>query len=410
MSDTISNALGRAQTLTFTIFSAALIVWLIALTNLNQDSNALARLTAEFDAVDKVASHSDNVIREIRKYLLANTPDDLPERQALRKVQHAFSKSVPQSIEVSRLLVKTGGRDLRPVTRSINRELEDLRSVNGAIVSVNVDLSPQSIALLDQLEALRLRDLIVLAHLVSVDPIALQEVLTRFQTETAETAGPEEFGRQAAALHAALRNANLISRNAGYHQAGHYATALRQASEAFARNYSHLAPGGLQSNYTAMRMRLTDLHAKRGSISDRLSGQFQIAVPIINQSLPVSLLTLLFPLALIGGYGLVATSLFFAKRKILAIAFKPSRRSFADNGFLFDQLSVGKSHTRFVTWALLITMTLLPWIAAVWLVIRFGDGQNAFLQMLNLLQVGLGFLIVLSIFDTSREISQEVSW
>jgi len=410
VSEAISNALGRAQNLTFTIFSAALIVWLVALTTISENTNALARLSAEFDDVSKVAVHGDNVIREIRRYLINRTADDLTERQALRKVQHAFSKSVALSGDVSSVLVGSGRRDLLSVTQAINVELEDLRRIHGAIISVNVDLSPQSVALIGQLEDISLQDLIVLAHLVSVDPIALHEILAGFQALPPSQDDSAAFGARMTGLSDLLGAANQRSRNARFHQAEDRAVELRKASEAFARSYGHLAPGGLQSTFSVMRARLRDLEDKRGPIRDRLAGNFQINVPLISQSFPVTLLTLLFPLALIGGYGLVATSLLFAKRKILTITLKPSRRSSADSGFIFDQLGIGKPHTRVANWALLVTMSLLPWIAAVWLMIRFGGEQSALLQMINFVQIGLGFLIFLSIVDTSREISREVRW
>lgn len=405
MSEAISDALGRAQTLSFTIFSAALIIAVLIQTSVSENRNALERLNSEFAAVSTISSHSDTVIREIRKYILTRLPSDMAEEEALRKIRHAFFNAVGTARKVSDGLVKTGRRDLFDVIGKVNVELVALRQVSEAPVSINVDLSPQSIILLAHLEDLRLRDLVVLAHLVSVDPIALDKTLTEYWGRLALMPESADMKKLASDLADELATDNRRRDTAAFSNVGHYATSLRTACETFGAQFSPLVPGGLFSSFSSVQAKLIDLDQMRGPISDKLSGDFQIAVPIIDQALPVSFVTLLFPFGLIGGYGLINTALLFARRKIRNLNSDTDRKAAADAGYLFDQLLVGTVRNRFMNLLLLLSLIFLPWIASAWLAVYFGDGQSTLIKAIATGFLVPGFLFALSIIDAAYEVS-----
>lgn len=401
VSEAISNALGRAQNLTFAVFSAALIISVVALTSLSENSNALARVNKEFADVNDVANHSDNVIREIRRYILAKLPSTVSEEGALRDIRHAFSRAYDQSDLASKRLLDAASELPLSLIQQINREFKPMRDVYGAVVSVNVDLAPQSVILLDRLENLRFRDLAVLAHLISVDPISLNEVLSQFNDAWAD-ASPTIITEE---LVLELADIRTKRQRAAFERLGHYATALREVCERFGRRYSNLAAAGLQSTHARAQDKLVELQDKRGSLEDRLSGEFRISVPIVDQSLPVPIIALLFPLGLVGGYGLIGTALLFTKRKLLSIRDAAKRAEAADNGFVFDQLLTGGLSARTLNWLLLLSITFIPLIAATVLAFQFASALSVSANILMGTFLILAFGVVVMVTTVSYQIS-----
>jgi len=405
VSEAISNALGRAQTLSFTVFSAALVVTVVVLASLDEKTSSLARLNTEFNDVQLVATHSDNVIREIRRYMLAKRPPSISEQQALQDIRHAFFHAHEQAELASTRLFSAAhpGVSLRLV-RQINRELAPMRDLFGAIVSVNVDVTPQSVVLLDSLEKLSFRDLSVMAHIASVDPIGVNEAVSAFN-RTWDPAAPADAAQQLAGKLKTLG----AERSASFEQIGTYGKDLRVACEQFGKTHGNLAVGGLRSSNTRALATLISLQDDRAALRDQLSGSFQISVPVVDQTLPVPVVTLLLPLALVAGYGLIGTALLFARRQLKAITDNAGRRTAADNGFVFDQLYSGGLPARVLNWLLLGAITIVPLAAAALLAYQFSSALSGTsdLFMAVFLLTALG--VILLIFGTAHEISRMAS-
>lgn len=402
MSEAISNALGRAQSLTFTVFSATLIVSVVVLTSLNENTSALTRVEREFADVNVVATHSDNVIREIRRYVLAKLPPSISEQQALVDIRHSFFHAHEQAgLASTRLLSAVQSGVPLELIRQANRELTPMRDIFGAIVSVNVDLSPQSVVLLDRLENMTFRDLSVMAHLVSVDPIGVNEAVSTFNS-TFDATAPDE-----ATQHFAGELKQLSAeRTASFEQIGSYGKDLRQACERFAKDYSNLAAGGLQSSSSRALATLIALQDKKATLSDQLSGSFQISVPVIDQKLPVPVVTLLLPLALVAGYGLIGTALLFAHRRLIDKTENAERKAAADNGFMFDQLYSGGFLARVLNWLLLGAITLIPLAAAALLAYQFAAALSFLSKALMVIFLLIALGVIALIFKTAHKISR----
>jgi len=405
VSETISNALGRAQGLAFTVFSAVLIVFVVVQASRDENSSALTRADKEFTDVNLVATRGDNVIREIRRYILAKVPPSVSEQQALQNIRFSFFHAHEQAGQASaRLLSAFKSGVSLDLIRQVNEDLTPMREIYGAIVSVNVDLSPQSVVLLDRLENMSFRDLSVMAHLVSIDPIGVDEAVSAFNKNWNAVAPAE-----AAQLLADKLKKLSAERSTSFKQIGAYGEDLRQACERFGTDYSSLAAGGLQSSNTRALATLTALQDKREALRDKLSGSFQISVPVVDQTLPAPVVTLLLPLSLVAGYGMIATALLFVRRHLKAMTGGAARKAAADNGFIFDQLYTGSPLARLLNWALLGAITLVPLAAAGFLAFQFLSAFPCWAKVLATAFMLIAIAVIAVIFQAAHEISRQAA-
>ena len=361
VAESVADALGRAQTFAFTTLTTALIVGYIALTNLAELHAELGRLQQERAKLTDIANRSDNALREIRRYILLRLPGE-SDAPAIRQVMAATASAQDYANTVSQRLVDINSSFDQVL--AINKLLLPLRVRGQGIVSVNVDFSPQSLSVFDRLELFRLRDIAVLAHLISSDPLKMSKALKPFFV--ASNPSPESID----GLRKNLEAADADVAKEMLDQTAIIGEELRKAVEQYGVQHGALAIGSLASSYAETIGRVRALEERERAIHSSLRGDFDVKVPFLDQTAPVRLVVGFFPVGLIIGYGMVVVALAFAQRQLEKIA-AAARQDAANVGSIFDQLRKESRPSRFLNWFLVLVVLCVPLLVALIVICQY---------------------------------------
>lgn len=384
LGEKVANALSRAQALTFTTFSAALLIGFVASINLADRESQKAELESELSSLTDIANRADNALREIRRYIYLRMPSE-SEGEAVRKITTAEVAARGYADQISHNLIGVATLDQ---ILAINRLLIPLRTKVNATVSVNVDFSPEAIIVLSRLEQFRLRDLAVLTHLIAPDPVRLAGVLQPY-------AGLQGDQLKAVIdkIHTQLQSIADDTEKMLFDQMAVKGDELRDRVEDYSLGDKSLIIGGLASSYEETLNRVRILEERHRLLTSSLRGDFKIDVPFVGQAMPIRLVVGLFPIGLIAGYGLVCISLAYARAQINTLRTAHEKTAAANVGLMFDQLRAKDKVQQFLTWTSLTLLVGLPLVAASIVIYQYTSTLSTLnasvLWLLCLIAVGM---------------------
>jgi hypothetical protein len=400
----IANALSRARSLAFTVFSASLLIGFVAFTSYADRQSELSTVESELNALIDIANRSDNATREIRRYVFIRLAEIESEKAAIRRITEAAAIARRDIERTSKKLVDA--RDAVPFEQilEINRLLKPLRTTVHAAASVNVDFSPQSVIVLDRLELYRLRDIAILAHLIRTDPVAIEAALKTFLTPS-----ENDITIAAEQLLDDLKDVRDEGLEHAFAMIQAEGESLRNAVEQFSRMHGVLAIGGLSSSYQETLEHTRALERRRRELVASQKDGFDIDVPWVGLTMPAHLAVGLVPLGLFIGFGLIAGSLDYTCRKLSGISDKNKMATAADLGMLFDQLHKGTLFSWLLSWSLLLGLLLIPLIVTLIVVVQYTSALSGLWRLAVGIPLLLAFWPGIKIVVHAKDISDHAA-
>ena len=392
----ISNALGRAQAVAFTTFSAALLVSYVMWASLAERQAQQTELNTELANLTDIFNRTDNAIREIRRYTLLQSPDTT-DATAVRRIISDETSARLNADTLNSHLVKIAKL---PTILKINGLLKQLTTKADANNSIDVDFTPQSIFVYDRIEQFRLRDLAVLTYLIAADPVALKPIL-----ETASRLEGEELRGKLIDVERELQIVADKAAKQNFDQMAANGDELRASVEQYTARNGPLVIGGLASSYDDILARVRVLESRRKDLASSLRGDYKVDVPMINQSMPVRLVVGLLPIGLIVGYGMVFVALAFARQQLKSITQPNDKKAAAKVGMIFDQLCT-KWLIGIFSWGAMIVLFLLPAFAAAVIVSHYAATLSSGIYWAIWLPLIAAMIIVALIFHQAIAISK----
>lgn len=370
----VSDAVARARSILYSVFSAALLIGFVAIVDLAERQSTYERLMADLSSLSNITTRSDHAIREIRRYFLIRAPDLYSDEEKVRQIVATVEQARRNTSAASdRLLtlspIENGNTDM---IRAINLLLKPYQPESSLAASPLVDYSPQSVVILDRLESYRLRDIAVLAHLAGADPIAFAKPISEFVGEPSR-----ETPAAANQLLAKLTEIRADGDNRGFSRVRVEGEQLRTAIELRGLQHGGLAVGGLFSSHEEALRHARVLEERTRILTQALEGDFGIDVPVVDIRIPARVVVGLFPLGLIIGFGLISGALAYARDQLKGFTDTVAKKAAADIGTEFCELRKSDLGVRMLAWFPLIGLLSIPIAAAVVLVIQYGRTLDA---------------------------------
>lgn len=361
----MNAAVNRARVIAYWTFSLSVIAAIAIFTTVSERRAAFEELRAELIGLVTVHNHADNTVREIRRVMQIQGLDRADEGAAIARSLDAVSRAAVMAETVrARLSAGLAGNLIAADdVIAINTDIMALERVLAERSSPWTDRAPQAVVAESRLEAMRLRDISVLSALVASDAIRYEQAFGAFIE-----ASTRDLPAAVKVLRAALeqRREQALVRNIGGPVS--HGVQLERVIQARSQAQRAYLVGGYTSTFADLQSAIRELARKDRQLAAELSGDLKITVPGQNITLPVLVIALLYPIALITGHLAVLVNLFHAGASVKNLDAGTDVSALMRTGLEIIPVTAGAPLWVLLSGSFLIMLFLLPDILAVFVV------------------------------------------
>lgn len=390
MNEQLRSRLLEARNIAYVTFAAALLVILVVWFAMADRQSNLDRTTAEYNALNNIIQQGANTAAEIRRYFLLSFPQSIPEKEKIDTIisaTHKIERIIPDinaKLQMEQLI------SLHTITK-FNELIIPFHFSTYEYASPLEDVAPHSIIVVDRLEAHRLRDLPTLASYTSLDPVGVNNAVSRF-----EESGPNENVVDLAnSLVAELHRVRSKVESENFSRMDDAGNRLKQAVGHFRANYGSLALGSHESSLEETLKRAREVQAYYHRLMREMEEGFDINIGLLEHKFPIQVVVTMFPVGLVIGYGMIAMLLAFVRNRLKEFDSIEKRQDAADIGIVFTQLRKPLWLEPITAWVALVFLFGTPVISSAYLAWQFYEAWTVTSSVFLLLSTTVA--IVLSV-------------
>lgn len=312
-------------------------------------------------AYEKLATGMNGILSQLRRYILERELVGETDRTIISSILQASQDASSHAEDIVRTKEEKAQKGWKR---------EDVEKFFGIWVLPAEDdpeepRTPEVVFPADELEELRMPDLLAFARHVSKDPI---QSVRFFRSCEAE-----KITSSAVMLYEGFRCSLDVPEYAAYlEELAAQAESLVTTHTSFRKEHGKFSRGGLHASLRMVQQELRAVEMQRRR-QDEVRRKAQFVIPVIAHRISSSVVARTFPVVVLVGCLLLAVPLVYVRDSIDRLGVERAR-SAVDSGIAFTELRRRDGFSRFVAWPLVILVLGAPALCGMY-VLFLSKGQ-----------------------------------